>query len=364
MPQDDALQFAERVIALVDSGRKSATYKLATILALIDDAAAHTTIDAGPPSVLSGKEVARRVIELYWPQTRAYQLDAQGKSVLRQSPQNDIPAKLAAFRHAHDLEAGAPLEDGRRRDPAAWDALERELIAVVIGMPLAKLQRFGEGRVVNDDRFVYEFGWPDEVGQSRVWRDDFDDSIHLMPGVGGWLVRLAPLLRPLVEAKWVELVAKQNDGLVDARQLSEFLFGATRVGLERVRRPLIEQQDGACFYCRLPTSRDVQVDHFLPWSRHPDNTLDNLVAAHATCNNAKSASIAGHEHLEAWADRFRSGVLDEVSITWPRAPQRTLSSVTATYLSLPTATWLWRARSEYERLDPARTRAALLAAST
>lgn len=231
----------------------------------------------------------------------------------------------------------------------------------VIGMPLAKLQRFGEGRVVNDDRFIYEFGWHDEVGPAQVSRAGFDDSIRLKQGVGGWLVRLAPLLRPLVEAKWVELVAKRNDGLVDARQLTEFLFGATRVGLDRLRLPLIDLQRGACFYCGRPMVGNVEIDHFLPWSRHPDNTLDNLVAAHGACNNAKSASIAGHAHLEAWADRFKTHALDAVTVEWPRAPKRTLSSITATYLSLPAATWLWRARGEYERLDPSRARAALTA---
>jgi HNH endonuclease len=37
----------------------------------------------------------------------------------------------------------------------------------------------------------------------------------------------------------------------------------------------------------------VEGDYFLPWSRHPDNTINNLVAAHAACNNAKSVSLAG-----------------------------------------------------------------------
>ena len=35
MSDDGALRFAEQVVALVDSGRKSATYKLATLLALM-----------------------------------------------------------------------------------------------------------------------------------------------------------------------------------------------------------------------------------------------------------------------------------------------------------------------------------------
>jgi len=50
-----------------------------------------------------------------------------------------------------------------------------------------------------------------------------------------------------------------------------------------------------------------QIDHFLPWSRHPDNTIDNLVAEHAACNNAKPASLAGLGHLRRWTGRFQPG---------------------------------------------------------
>lgn len=62
-------------------------------------------------------------------------------------------------------------------------------------MPLAKLQRFGEGRRSVEDRFIYDFSWPEEVGRAAVARPGFDDSLRLQPGVGDWLIRLAPLIR-------------------------------------------------------------------------------------------------------------------------------------------------------------------------
>lgn len=148
VPGDDALRFAERLLALLEATRYSATYKLATLLALIDVVAERTGADGSVPGRISGKEVGRRVIELYWPQTVPYGTAADGQPrVLRQAPQNDIPAKLAAWRAAHRLGAGVSLEDARAADPAGWAALEADLIAIVIGMPLAKLQRFGEQRV-------------------------------------------------------------------------------------------------------------------------------------------------------------------------------------------------------------------------
>jgi hypothetical protein len=72
VPGDDALRFAERLLPLLDATRYSATYKLATLLALIDVAAEHTGPDGHAPETLSAKAVARRIIELYWLQTIPY----------------------------------------------------------------------------------------------------------------------------------------------------------------------------------------------------------------------------------------------------------------------------------------------------
>ena len=74
--------------------------------------------------------------------------------MLSQAPQNDIPAKLAAWRAARHLPPGASLQDARAADPGGWQDLEADLLAVVIGMPLAKLQRFGDGRHTVEDRFI------------------------------------------------------------------------------------------------------------------------------------------------------------------------------------------------------------------
>jgi hypothetical protein len=365
---DDALRFAERLLALLDATRYSATYKLATLLALIDVTAEHIAPDGTAPATISAKEVGQRVIELYWPQTVPYGTAPHGEPrVLSQAPQNDIPAKLAAWRTARSLPPGASIGDARAADPDGWRRLEADLVAVVIGMPLAKLQRFGEGRRTSEDRFIYDFSWREEVGRQAVSRPGFDDTLRLLPGVGGWLVRLAPLIRPLVQAKWAARVAARNSDLVDSERLDEFLFGAQRISLQRIQGPLTEAQDRACFYCADRLSTRGAVDHFLPWSRHPDNTIDNLVAAHSACNSAKSASLAGLQHLGHWLARFRPGdpasaALGQIASEtgWPRRSDRVLATARATYLWLPTRTRLWQEGTTYEPLDTA-TMSALFA---
>jgi hypothetical protein len=104
----------------------------------------------------------------------------------------------------------ATITDAERSDPKGWGNLVADLTAVVIGMPLAKLQKFGDGRNAVEDRFIYDFRWAEEVKRPTVERIGFDDRLYLRPGVGEWLVRLTPLLRPLVETKWTKRVAERN----------------------------------------------------------------------------------------------------------------------------------------------------------
>ncbi len=142
-------------------------------------------------------------------------------------------------------------------------------------------------------------------------------------------------------------MAKRNRDLVDAAQVEDFLFGASRISLDRLRAPLLRAQRHACFYCRKPIAGQAEVDHFLPWSRHPDNTVDNMVAAHRPCNGSKSASLAGVPHLQRWLQRYTEVARQA---KWPRRPDRVLSTATASYFSLYDGTPLWE---EAQRFVPA-----------
>src|SRR5213080_2876385 len=50
-----------------------------------------------------------------------------------------------------------------------------------------------------------------------------------------------------------------------------------------MRGPIIELQEGRCFYCAeglaSRAGQTPDVDHFIPWSRYPDDGLENLVVA-------------------------------------------------------------------------------------
>ena len=345
-PAEDALAFGERIIALLDGGRFTATYKYAVLLALLDECRAGVDADGQPPRVLSAKGVGRRVFALYWPQARPL-----GAHRVRQSSMpNDIVAKIETRKQSLALPPGVSLAEVRRAHPTAITELEDDVVTTVIRMPLPKLQRFGWGGQTVEQRFIYDFGWPGEVAASRVQRSDFDDRLHLRPGAEEWLVRMAGLIRPLVQQRWAAFAAERNADHLEEAQLEAFLFGAQRRGPAPVRDPLLDAQRGSCFYCQERIGGTAEVDHFVPWAKHPDDGLDNLVAAHGRCNNRKRDALAAvSPHLARWSRRFDPDAdegrrfADTAAATdWPRWPERTLGAARSLYLWLPAGTPLWQ----------------------
>jgi hypothetical protein len=92
-------------------------------------------------------------------------------------------------------------------------------------------------------------------------------------------------------------------------------------------------------------SSGVEVDHFIPWARYPDNGLDNLVPSHPKCNSQKRDFIAAEGHLEKWAPRMRDREDDlsaiAESVRWIRDRKRSEAVAKSIYLRLPDGARLW-----------------------
>ncbi len=136
----------------------------------------------------------------------------------------------------------------------------------------------------------------------------------------------------------------------------------------KVRAGLWEIQGRRCFYCedRLREPTSGQVDHFVPWSRYPDDGLDNFVVADGKCNAAKSSSLAATEHLVHWARRFSEAAGEHAQLAdlatrtrWDRNADRSRSVARAIYLRLPGDARLWLRGKEFVPPDPGPTGDAL-----
>jgi 5-methylcytosine-specific restriction endonuclease McrA len=242
------------------------------------------------------------------------------------------------------------------RAPEAYERLVRLVEWKLIEMPLPRLQIMGQSHRL----FIYEIYWDQHVEQSEVRRyqcgdpNNFDNRVMVRPSVGEYLLQLNGLLRPLIQRRWAAMVAQLNR--LEESQLEMFLFGADRTRTAKIRVGLWEIQDRRCFYCEARIAEPVlgQVDHFVPWSRYPDDTLDNFVVADNRCNGFKSSSLAAAVHLIRWTRRFAEGSSEYAQLAdlrqttaWDRQPDRSLNVARAIYLRLPGDARLWLRGKEF-----------------
>ncbi len=368
-PDRTAIRLAERLIQLLGRGARTATYKYAVLIALMDLSMELTSATGLPPDMITTRQLAEKVIELYWPHCAPYEDTCR---VLRQNTgkgetQAEIIQRIVEFRDGATVNPAAslPLSRARAAAPGAYEKLVRVIEWKLVEMPLPRLQIIGG----EEDRFLYEYGFTkettkretDEYQQGKS--HGFDNRLLLRPGVSAALIALNGVVRPLVYRNWAMMVASVN-GLHEP-SLEEFLFGAERISLDPVRPRLRELQSNRCFYCEKGLGAGCHVDHFVPWSRHADNSIDNLVAAHEGCNGMKSDYLAAAEHVVRWRERSARCGADLVEIAreeaWESRPERAVSVARAIYRMLPDDARLWLSGESFLVIDRPRIASALAA---
>jgi 5-methylcytosine-specific restriction endonuclease McrA len=347
-----AIGLAEQILLLLDQGRFTTTYKYAVLLGLMDLCLENTAQSGAPPEMVTTRQLAMKVVELYWPQVAPF---ADSGGILRQTRGRPDQRATILARVEQLRDAAAAAMPGtptvRRAEVELGEAYRRcvdEVEWTLIRYPLVLLQRVGG----EDTRFLYEIFWDERVREGAVRRyqrgerDAFDNAILFRPGVPQLLVQLNGLLRPLIHQQWAADVARINQ--LDETRLHAHLFGAERRALTALRAPLLELQRGLCFYCCREVRTTAEVDHFLPWSRHPDDAIENLVVADRSCNNDKRDFLASADHVGRWRERASPGtalhhqLVDiAAAIRWDHGDGRTLSVARAIYGRLPEDARLW-----------------------
>ena len=167
--------------------------------------------------------------------------------------------------------------------------------------------------------FLYDIDWEprDSISLARLPRaGPAGLPVRLRPGAGEQLVRLAPLIRPLVELHWTQMVATINHVATEEQELHRHLFGRDRPAPPKaLREGLASLQAGRCFYCHTPFHRTPEADHFIPRVRCGIDTVENLVLADRSCNNDKRDLLPATPLVDAWAGRNR-----EHKAPWPVSP--------------------------------------------
>jgi HNH endonuclease len=300
--------FAERLLEVIDSGRRTATYKLAVLIALLDLCARHSQADGRAPRLLYTRDIAEQVAALYWPQVVPYRLPGSNAAVeLRQItlPRAAIVTAVSVFRTSAVAAGATSLYLARQRLPAGYASMLDQVEVTVAAQPLPRLQAVGSSDVVFP--FLYQPGWGPRESFSPARLRKYGPrgpAIELLPGAGDELIRLGPLIRPLVELHWTRMVAEINGVAKAEVDLHRHLFGADRLSLPRALRDgLAALQGNRCFYCHSSLGAASDADHFVPRIRCGIDAVENLVLADRRCNNDKRDLLPGPPHIKSWVRR-------------------------------------------------------------
>src|SRR5262245_61444885 len=214
------IAFLRRFQRILDEGGFVSTYKYALLHALAD-LAVTVGDDSGAPLTLTTRQIAERIVELYWRQASPFPLPGEGGSAVL--VQNTGPGQAEILRHLDDAQRRlGPSLARLRQDDASWPARAGRVGAVVREVPLWELSTGGAER----DDFLYE-----NVGAGR--------TITLRPGVAFCLRAFHGVLTELVRGAWLRFVRRYNlVSLDEAADLTAFLFGSPRASLVRYREAL------------------------------------------------------------------------------------------------------------------------------
>lgn len=344
----DPLLLGQRVVAILETGLRTATYKLATLMALIEHCIEHHPERPGDGLRVPIPDLARRVMEIYWRQV----LPFDGHD-LRQSTQPRARILLAvnALRAAAASGPGAlSMDIASLRVPDAYQRAIDDVTLCLAQQPLHRLQKLPGSSA--SDPFLYDDSFlHDQVSRSTL--RSCGDAIELKPGVAYGLSRLAGLLKPALEIMWVEDVRRMNKFLdADVPDVAGHLFGRERTALAAVRQPFKDAFGPHCFYCGTHLPADNPIDHVLPWSLVGIDGLTNLVLACVRCNGDKGGALPAVSIVDRVLERDR-GRLDQIAdeLQWPTQRERVVAAARGIYRGQPDGMPTWLGYKQSERLD-------------
>lgn len=347
----DPLLLGQRVVAILETGQRDATYKLATLMALIDHCIEN--LPDHPEDVLRVPlpDLAHRVLALYWPQVRPFE-----GQVLRQRRTGlvaRIPDAAKELRQAiHSGNSGLSLDIAKIRAPKQYQTAVDKITVALAKQPLPRLQKLPGSPV--SDPFLYDDSFLGEVVSMRQL-EAHGNAITLKPGVAFGLARLAGLLKPALEIMWVDDIRQMNKFLdAEVPDVAGHLFGRERIAMTPVRAAFTDAFGPHCFYCGAHLPAGHPVDHVLPWSLVGIDGLANLVLACARCNGDKSGALPAIEIVDRVLERD-AAVLEEIarSIEWPTQRTRVVAAARGIFRGQPPGVPTWGGYRQTVRFDVA-----------
>jgi hypothetical protein len=123
------------------------------------------------------------------------------------------------------------------------------------------------------------------------------------------------------------------------------------------RKAMSGLQDGVCFYCKTRLTAKSHIDHFIPWSKYPNDAIENLVLACERCNSSKTDYLATPDLVGQWLLHIRTHATKMSTIAYETNldsdAESTIRLAQGNYNELADGALLWKAnhtRAQYTTL--------------
>jgi hypothetical protein len=247
------------------------------------------------------------------------------------------------------------LTKTKRRFPTEYQRAVRAIDRVLADQPIPRLQMVNRQKIP----FLYDVKWRPKKGAAVVAKGNA--HIDLLPGVRDGVAALGSLLRPIIERMWVSDLVERNK--LDSEELfvHQHLFGSERRAFPPAARKAISGlQGGVCFYCQTRLTTKSHIDHFIPWSKYANNSIENLVLACERCNSSKTDYLATPDLVGRWLLHITthattlSAIADLTNLD--SDSDRTVRLAQGKYNELADGALLWKANRQLAQMTAASRR--------
>lgn len=273
---------------MLESSSYTSTYKFALLIS-VTNLSIESGLNDNRECLISYEQLAEQFIQLYWKQALPFS-DQYGESILKQSSTTGQAKIITSILTLQEETKTTNLNIARTHHIKQWQSTIKDIAQTIKNNP-AKYLQSAEDKVSREFFYIYN---------SR------EKAIILKPGIAYSFARFSQIIHKLCQQYWTEFVRNNRHNqpyFSDDIDLQGFLFNQSRQGLSLLVPILNETQQGQCFYCQKSLKKAVEVDHFVPWSKYPNDTTHNFVLTDHKCNNSKRDYLAEERFYEKWLKR-------------------------------------------------------------
>lgn len=257
--------------------KNSSSYKYGFLKALIDN-----LYNVDSELLLTFDQVFSKMAEIYWNLILKYEL--------RQSSgrETSLEKILHEFVCGNKIPAGVPYE-----------TLDEDVQTIINQRVQQDCKRYVIGAVFEDTKqCFYSFSKKEK-------------RIQFNPQMYDFICKHKIVIEKINYYEWARYLEKVNTDVSTIHLLTKIEESTKRENLSVFRHILYDEFEyDHCFYCgKKVSSRNSDIDHFIPWSFIKDDNIWNLVVSCSSCNRSKNDKLASTEFLFKLISRNRN-ILD------------------------------------------------------